>query len=286
MLVGAGANITVYAGDEGLLMVDTGLPAMSEKVFAAIRSISNGPLRYIVNTSERGPHAGANAMIAPKGETIPFRLLEGGSGGGGRVGGRLPTDRASVIAHLSVFDRMSAPAGKESPFPEAAWPDNTYSTPLKKLNFNREPVVIMHFPGPTDGNSVVQFRTADVLSVGDLVDLNAFPPIDVAAGGDVNQLIDSLNRLLDLTVAGKKSEGGTMVVPGHGHVADVADVAYYRDMVTIIRDRVKDMASKGMTLQQILAAGPTREYNPRYGKTTGDWTTDKFVEAVYRGVSK
>ena len=180
---------------------------------------------------------------------------------------------------------MSAPAGQVATFPEAGWPDDTYSTPLKKLYFNDEPVVIMHFPGPTDGNSIVHFRLGDVIAAGDLVDLTAFPPIDVKAGGNVEELINSLNRLIDITVPGKTSDGGTMVILGHGRLADIADVVYYRDMVAIVRDRVQDMIKRGMSLEQVRAAAPTREYDPRYGSTSGRWTTDMFVEAVYRSLS-
>ena len=282
MLVGAGGNITVHAGDEEVLLVDAGLESMSEKVLAAVRSISKRPIRYIINTNERDEHTGGNEKLAAAGTTIPFRVSTDPRVSDGRMG----KDRANVIAYLSVFHHMSAPTGQKSPRPEAAWPDNTYSTPQKKLTINDEPVLIMHFPSNTDGNSIVHFRTSDVVSVGDLVDLTGYPVIDVKAGGSIQAVLESLNRLIDITIPGRKSEGGTYVIPGHGRLADQPDIAYYREMVAIVRDRIQAMISKNMTLDQIKAARPTLDYDTRYGKNSGPWTTDMFVEAAYESLKK
>lgn len=282
MLVGAGGNITVHAGDEEVLLVDAGLESMSEKVLAAVRSISKRPIRYIINTNERDEHTGGNEKLAAAGTTIPFRVSTDPRVSDGRMG----KDRANVIAYLSVFHHMSAPTGQKSPRPEASWPDNTYSTPQKKLTINDEPVLIMHFPSNTDGNSIVHFRTSDVVSVGDLVDLTGYPVIDVKAGGSIQSVLESLNRLIDITIPGRKSEGGTYVIPGHGRLADQPDIAYYREMVAIVRDRIQAMISKNMTLDQVKAARPTLDYDTRYGKNSGPWTTDMFVEAAYESLKK
>jgi glyoxylase-like metal-dependent hydrolase (beta-lactamase superfamily II) len=282
MLVGAGGNITVHAGDEEVLLVDAGLESMSDKVLAAVRSISRRPIRYIVNTNERDEHTGGNEKLAAAGSSIPFRISTDPRVSDGRMG----KDRANVVSYLTVFHRMSAPTGQQAPRPEAAWPDNTYSTPQKKLTINDEPVLIMHFPSNTDGNSIVHFRTSDVVSVGDLLDLTAYPLIDVKAGGSIQAIVESLNRLIDITVPGKKSEGGTLVIPGHGRVADQPDVAYYREMVTIVRDRIQAMISKDMTLEQVKAARPTLDYDTRYGSSSGAWTTDMFVEAAYQSLKQ
>ena len=107
---------------------------------------------------------------------------------------------------------------------------------------------------------------------------------DIAAAR-THGIIDALNFILDITVPAEKQEGGTMVIPGHGRLCDEADVVVYRDMVTIIRDRIQDMIKKGMTLDQVKAAKPTRDYDPLYGSTTGFWTTDMFVEAAYKSLS-
>jgi glyoxylase-like metal-dependent hydrolase (beta-lactamase superfamily II) len=120
--------------------------------------------------------------------------------------------------------------------------------------------------------------------VGDLLDLTGYPFIDLNAGGSVQQVIEGLNHLLDITVPNRKSEGGTLVIPGHGRLADQPDVAYYREMVAIIRDRIQDGIKRGLTLAQVKAERPTLDYDPRFGKTTGPWTTDMFIDAVYRSL--
>ncbi|MGH7343207.1 MAG: MBL fold metallo-hydrolase [Candidatus Rokuibacteriota bacterium] len=281
LIVGAGSNIVVHAGDEEVLLVDTGVAAMGDKVLAAVRRISTKPLRYVVNTTEREAHTGGNERLAAAGSTIPFRVA-----GDPRVSdGRLGQDRASVVSYLTVFHRMSAPTGQQAPRPEAAWPDNTYSTPQKKLSINDEPVLVMHLPSTTDGTSIVHFRTSDVVAAGDLVDLTAYPRIDVKAGGSLDAVVNSLNRLIDITVPGRKSEGGTLVVPGHGRIADQPDVAYYREMAAIVRDRIRAMVGKGMTLVQVKAARPTLDWDARYGRNP-EWTTDMFVEAAYASLNK
>ena len=282
VLIGAGGNITVQAGDDGILMVDTGLASMSAKVIAAMRTISSRPLRYIVNTTERPDHTGGNAAIADIGETIPFREPNYTAG----RQGALDVTRASVISYYTVLHRMSAPTGKTAPIPEAGWPDNTYSIEQKRLYFNDEPVVIMHVPANSDGNSIVLFRKSDVLSVGDILDLTGYPIIDLAAGGTIQTMVEAMNRLIDVAVPRANAAGGTMVIPGHGRIADHAEVVYYRDMLTIIRDRMQDMIKKGMNLEQVKAARPTRDWDARYGRDTGDWTTSMFVEAAYQSLKK
>jgi glyoxylase-like metal-dependent hydrolase (beta-lactamase superfamily II) len=282
VIVGAGSNITVQAGDDGVLMVDTGLASMSPKVLAALKTISTRPLRYIINTTEFDEYVSGNPAIADTGEIIPFREPNYTAG----PQGALDTTRASVISYYTLLHRLAGPAGKAPRIPEEGWPDNTYSIAQKRLYFNGEPIVIMHVPSNTDGNSVVLFRKSDVVSTGGLLDLTTYPVIDVAAGGGIQAIVDALNHLIDITVPASHAAGGTLVVPGHGRIADHAEVVYYRDMTTIIRDRVQDMIKKGMTLAQVKAARPSRDYDKRYGKQSGAWTTDMFVEAVYQSLKK
>jgi glyoxylase-like metal-dependent hydrolase (beta-lactamase superfamily II) len=144
----------------------------------------------------------------------------------------------------------------------------------------------MHQPANTEGNSIVLFRKSDVVSAGDLLDLTRYPLIDIEAGGSLQAIVEGLNRLIEITVPSANASGGTLVVPGHGRISDHAEVAYYRDMTTIVRDRIQDMIRQKMTLAQVKAARPTRDWDARYGKTAGPWTTDMFVEAAYRSLSK
>jgi glyoxylase-like metal-dependent hydrolase (beta-lactamase superfamily II) len=192
---------------------------------------------------------------------------------------------AYIIAFSTVLERMSAPAGKIAPTPETAWPNDTYSEAQKNLYFNGEAVQIFHQPGNTDGNSIVMFRRSDVISTGDLVDLTSYPVIDVAKGGSIQAVIDGLNRLKQMAVPAEYEEGGTVMIPGHGRLSDRADLSWYQQMVTIVRERLQDMVKKGMTLEQVKAARPTRDFDGIYGKTTGPWTTDMFIEGAYRSLA-
>ena len=184
---------------------------------------------------------------------------------------------------------MSAADGDQPAAPFRAQPTDTYHT--KRLNlshfFNGEGVQIIAEPlAHTDGDSIVVFRYSDVIATGDVFVQTSYPVIDLARGGSIDGVLAALNHILALSVPEFRTEGGTMIVPGHGRLSDSADVAYYRDMVTIIRDRVRDMIGKGMTIEQVKAARPTRDYDPRFGAITGAWTTDMFVEAAYQSLKK
>jgi cyclase len=278
MLVGAGANITAQVGDDGILLVDTGLQTMSEKVLAAVRSISDMPIRYIINTTVDVDHTGGNQAIAKTGSTIA---------GGNVLGdiGKSATEGAAVISFQTILERMSASHTKDSA-PQGAWPTDTYAGSQKNLFINDEAVQIMHEPAAhTDGDSIVFFRRSDVVSTGDVFSTTGYPVIDLERGGSLQGVIDALNVLLyRITVSGPKQEGGTLIVPGHGRLSDQADLVVYQEMVTIIRDRIEDMIGKGMTLDEVKAAKPTRDYDPVYGATAGPWTTDMFTEAAYKSL--
>jgi len=280
MIVGAGGNITVQTGKDGVLVVDSGLANMSDKVLAAIRSISKAPIRYLVNTHYHPDHVGGNEAIRTAGSTIS----------GGNVAfdlGANASEGAQVIAHENVLNRVSAPTGKQPAIPTGGWPTNTFIDEEKKLFFNGEGIEIIHMPNAhTDGDSIVFFRKSDVIATGDLFTTVMYPVIDTAAGGNIQGIVDALNRIADLIIPVYGQEGGTLVVPGHGRLCDLGDVINYREMTIIIRDRVQDMVKKGMTLEQVKAAKPTFDYDPLYGTSTGFWTTDMFVEAVYKSLKK
>ena len=260
MLVGAGGNITLQVGNDGVLVVDTGLATMAPKVLAAIRKLSDKPIVWIVNTHVHADHTGGNEALA-----------KAGSGG--------PGGRPRIVAQENVLNRMSAPP---SGIPEAAWPNDEYSTPFKDFSFNAEAVVVYHVPAAhTDGDSIVFFRRSDVVSTGDVFTPGRYPGIDLERGGSVQGTIDALNRILEITVPVKYQEGGTYVIPGHGRLCEEADVVEYRDMLTIVRDRVQDSIKKGMTLEQVKAAKPSMDYDTEYG---GD--RDRFIEAVYKSLNQ
>ena len=269
MLAGAGANVTLQIGKDGVLLVDTPPAALVPQVLAEIRRLSDRPIRYLLNTSLDAEHTGGNAaVIGPA----------AGRGTGGAPFGTIGLNRPAIVAHENVLNRLSA---SQPPTSAAALPTTTYFLPSMDFSFNGEPVVILHAPrAHTDGDSIVWFRRSDVLAVGDLVRLDRYPDIDLARGGSVDGLIAALDRIVEITVPERLQDGGTRVVVGHGRLCNEADIVEYRDMVAIIRDRVADLVKKGQTLEQVKAARPSRDYDTRYGPG------DAVTEAIYRSLSE
>jgi glyoxylase-like metal-dependent hydrolase (beta-lactamase superfamily II) len=271
MLVVNDTNIAVQTGDDGVLLVDAATAAATPQVIAAIRTLSPKPIHTIIDTHVHADHTGGNESL----------VKQRGAGAAQAV---------RVMAHQTVLNRLvaAAPAGGAAggfrlnaaitlPI------NNTYDTPAKDFYLNGESVVIYHAPAAhTDGDSLVHFRGSDVVAVGDVFNPDRYPVIDRGNGGSVQGLIAALNRVLEITVPAKFQEGGTYVIPGHGRLSDEADVVEYRDMVTIIRDRVQDLINKALTWEQVKAARPSRDYDTEYD---GGPAPDAFVEAIYRSLT-
>ena len=274
-IFGAGGNITVQVGEQGPLLVDSGLAGASEKIMAAVKSVSDKPIRDIINTHIHPDHIGGNKVLSTTGG-----FASGGTTGGGRRD-------ATVYAHENVLLRMSGTLGKEKPLDTGLWPGNTFFNAKKEIYLNGEAIEVLYQPAAhSDGDVIVFFRRSDVVSTGDIFVMDSFPVIDRARGGTINGLIAALNTILDIVIPAPTQERGTMIVPGHGRLADEHDLLEYRDMVTIIRNRVQHMIGQGMTLDQVRAARPTFEYESRWGASTGSWTTSMFVEAVYNSLKE
>jgi len=305
MLVVGGSNVVASIGKDGILLVDTGAAAMGAPLIAAVQALARDvtaprmpqkscvgivrgcdwwnsstflaataappapkPIVGIINTSFDADHMGGNAVLAAAGRS--------------HVG--LAPQNAWIMAHEN--SNPSVRTGKvPTSVPPTALPTETYAGKSFKLNyFNGEGVVLWHLPAAhTDGDTIVQFRESDVLATGDILNMASYPVIDTSKGGSVQGLIDGLNWILEMAVVEHMMEGGTMMVPGHGRLNDSADVAYYRDMVTIVRDRVRAAAAKGMTLPQMQAAKLTRDYDGRFNRNPS-YTSDMFIEAVYRSL--
>lgn len=286
MIAGAGANITVHIGSEGAILVDTGSAQLADKALAAIEKLTSQRIRYIINTGADADHVGGNEKLSRAGLTLfPYN-----GGGGFGIGDAVANSgAAAILAHDNVNQRMSAPSGQQSPFPTAAWPTETFTGRGKSLYLNNDGIQVMYQPAAhSDADSIVFFRRADVIATGEIFDMTRFPVIDVENGGSIQGEVEALNRLVDLAIPAVPlvwMEGRTMLIPAHGRLCDQADLVEYRDMVTIMRDRIQDLVKQHMTLDQIKKTNPTQGYRKRWGSDTGAWTTDKFIEAVYKSLT-
>jgi glyoxylase-like metal-dependent hydrolase (beta-lactamase superfamily II) len=283
MIAGAGGNVGFQIGKDGVVVVDSGSTVNADAVLSAIKKVTAEPIRYIINTSADPDHVGGNAPIAKAGQTLFTQ------GGGAGIGADFLGGGASILSVEQVLTRMSGPTA-QTKFSSAAWPTETFNQPRKYLYLNGEGIEIFHQPAAhTDGDAVVFFRRSDVIVAGDVFDTTRFPVIDTAKGGTIQGEIAALQKLVDTAIPSVpivSREEGTLIVPGHGRVCDQLDVVEYRDMVTIIRDRVRDLMKQGLTLEQVKAASPARGYVRRYGADTGAWPTNSFIEAVYRTMNQ
>ena len=288
MIAGGPSNVTVQVGSEGVLVVDSGTPEWGDQVLQAIRVLSDLPINYVINTTSDREHyagndkigqAGQNPTVAPRGLAGPGSVPDDG-GGGGNNPNQLRPQGAIVFSHENVLNRMSAPTGAAPAEPFALWPSNTFFTAKKTMWFNDEPIEMRHVArAHTDGDILVFFRRSDVVVAGDIIRTESYPMFDPTRGGSIQGILDGLNEVIDITVPRFNQQAGTRVVPGHGRILNEADVVEYRDMMTIIRDRIQQYLAKGETLDQIKKHGPTFEYDPLF--SVPGWTGEMLIEAIY-----
>jgi cyclase len=284
IIAGAGSNISVDVGVDGVVLVDAGSENNADRVLAALKKITDLPTRYIIDTNPEADHVGGNAKLSKAGLTIftsalgNSNLLNSFTNGGG----------ASILAHDSVLRRMSAPTGGKASFPAESWPNEAFLDKRHYIRMNDEPIEITYQAAAhSDADSFVFFRKSDVVAAGDVLDTTRFPKIDIAHGGTLQGEIDALNKLIELAVPRGpfiyEPGEGTYVIPGHGRPCVQLDVVDYRDMVVEVRDAVEDMIRQDMTLEQIQAAHPALPYETEYGAEAG--STNAFVEAVYKSLT-
>jgi glyoxylase-like metal-dependent hydrolase (beta-lactamase superfamily II) len=276
LIAGAGGSIGVQVGEDGAIVVDAGLAVSAAAVVDAIKRITPKPIRYVIDTGPDADHVGGNEILSKAGEADI------------RSGRRNPLG-APILSAEGVLRHMSSTSGSTPAYPVGAWPTETFHYARKYMYWNGEAIEVLHQPAAhTDSDVFVFFRRSDVVVAGDVLDTRQFPVIDVERGGSIQGEIAALNRLVDLAVPSVPivaREAGTIVIPGHGRLCDQYDVIEYRDMVTIIRDRVRELVVAGRSLEQVRVANPAKGYTGRYGNNGGSWTTDRFVEAVYRSVA-
>jgi glyoxylase-like metal-dependent hydrolase (beta-lactamase superfamily II) len=260
---GAAGNIAFQAGPEGVFVVNALRADLAPAIAAKIKEVTPAPIRYIVSPNADVANTSGNGALASLGTF-------GATASSGRPG-------ATLIAHENVLLRLSdLTRAERNPFPGDSVPFDNYLLPYKDLYFNGEPIFIMHQPNAhTDGDSLVLFRRSDTIYAGDLFVPGEYPVIDVARGGSVQGLLRALHTILDLAVPARLQDGGTRVIPGRGRLCNEADVVEYRDMVAIVRDRVRALMDEGRTLAQIQAARPTLDYDAQYG------SGEAFVRSIY-----
>ncbi len=243
-LRGEGGNIGVSIGDDGIIMVDDQFAPLSEKILAAIRSLSDEPIRFLINTHVHDDHVGGNANFSSEGATI--------------------------VAQENVRIRMMQGIRGNPPSPQQAWPVVTFNDQIK-LHLNGEDVwIIPSPPAHTDGDSFVFFRGSDVLHMGDVFRTTGYPNIDVGNGGTLEGTIAGLE--LGLALAGPD----TKIVPGHGVVSTRAEVQELLNLTLEVRDRIAPLVERGMSFEEIVAAQPTADLDPRWGRRL-----DRFLPAIF-----
>jgi cyclase len=268
MVVTPAGNIAAQIGSDGIVVVNTAEEALAPRIAAAIKKLdvngSEKPVQWIVNTDAALNHIGGNVALP--------------------VASGLPKARQPrIVAQANVLNLIGGRGRAQLKIPEDLWPNDEYSTPTKDFAFNGEAVVVTHVPQAlTDGDSIVHFRRSDVLAVGDLFTPGLYPVIRLDRGGSIQGYLDGLNLILRITVPLRYQEGGTYVIPGRGRLCDEADVVEYRNMVTIVRDRVLDMVKHNRTWDEVKAARLTRDYDVQYDAKSAD----AFVEAIYKSLRK
>ena len=257
MMVGRGGNLAVSSGDDGVFLVDDQYAPLTQKIRAAIATVSDEPLRFVLNTHWHGDHTGGNENL-------------------GRAG-------ALIFAHDNVRERLSAEQfieglGRRVPrSPEAALPVVTF-TDAVTFHLNGDEVHAFSVPpAHTDGDSLVHFRRANVIHMGDIYFSRGFPFIDLSSGGSVEGLIAAVDRVLAM------ADASTKLIPGHGPLSNRAELETYRGMLVAVRDRVRGALAGGQTLDQVLATRPTREFDEAWGR--GFIDPEKFARTVYRSLA-
>jgi cyclase len=283
MIAGAGGNIGVQIGSDGVVLVNAGLEAASGQVLAALRKLTPLPIRYVIDTNAEADFVGGNGKLAKAGRTIFTNVLGNQDVADAMTNG----GAAAILAHDSILQRMSAPTGKASPFPNDALPTEAFYARRYTLRMNDEGIEVLYEPAAhSSSDSFVFFRGSDVVVAGDVLDKTKFPVIDVANGGSIQGEIDALNKLIELAIAPTPfiyKGVGTYVLPGHGRLCEQMEVVDYRDMVVSVRDVIADMIKQGMTLDQIKAASPAKPYDTQYGRQEG--STSAFVESIYKSLT-
>jgi glyoxylase-like metal-dependent hydrolase (beta-lactamase superfamily II) len=279
MLSGADVNTTVQIGDQGIVFVDPPNEDTIPMMMDLIREHSIFPVVYVINTHLDEAHISGNSILSRMGVSANANIASFGPPSANQATAIAGSaSGVTLLAHENVLNRFYL---TEHDIEELQL-TSTYFMESKDAYLNGEGVVIYHMPNAhTDGDSIVYFRRSDVISTGDIFTPGQYPSIDIARGGSVKGLVDALNFLIQLIVPGPMAEGGTYVVPGHGRIGDEIDVVEFRNMLYIVMQRVESWIDDGMSLQEIITARPTLDYDTEYGGHRGGPTSEEFITAIY-----
>lgn len=272
MLTVDGFNLVVCLGDDGLVVIDTGPATRAQEVLAAIREVSDAPIRYLVNTSARNGSNGGNEVIAKAGNAFSI----------GTLGTAAP-----IIAHQNALLRMLAEPGQQHT--AEALPSEIFSRRVRSAHLNGQAIQAIWEPDAhTDGDIVVFIRRSDVIVTGAIFDWTSFPDIDLEHGGSIQGEINALNDILNNMAVGStplvEQQGETLIIPARGPLSNKDDLVNYRDMVTIVRDRVQDGIDRRQSIAQIIAADPLQGFRNRYAESPE--AAQRFIRSVYDSLRK
>ena len=279
------SNVAVQLADEGILVVDTGTRAMAERLLARIQALGDervtdqgaAAIRWIIDTDSGTDHIGGNDVVAKGGRTVVAGNFARDAASQGLLNAATIIANVNLLAHLVAYNAQ-APQDQQVTLPENAIDADVYDT-----YFDGEALQLFHpHAAVSDDDPMVLFRRSDVIAAGDVVDMTGYPRIDVAQGGSIDGELVALNRIIELAVPVDKQEGGTLIIPGHGRLCDQSDVVHYKNVMTIIRNRVQFYKNQGRTLEQVLGLKPSQDYDARWGSSSSGWTGQDFVAAIYR----
>lgn len=255
VLMGAGGNITILNTKDGLLTVDAGVPETAAAVLGKVKSVAGVPVKVLINTHWHSDHTGGNPAF-------------------GRTG-------AQIVAHVNTLKRVSATQHMlffqrdVPPLPEQGLPGKTF-TEQEKIAFGSHTIhVAYHPPAHTDGDSMVHFEQANILSTGDLLFSGMYPFIDYSSGGSIEGMIRNSATILQMV------DDHTQIVPGHGQVSTKVQVADFHNMLVGVNETIDAHVKQGKSVDEVVAAAPTKEYDSRFGN--GFLKPEQFVKMLYQG---
>ena len=257
LFFGLGGNIAVSIGDDGVLIVDDQIPSLIPKIKDAIKKIGGGDLVYTINTHWHFDHAEGNLALDPNITKIISQ-----------------SNARDYMSRGGIIDMVSSRINQE-PYPDYALPVITYENGMT-LYFNDEEIEIVHFgPAHTSGDSAVIFHNQNAIHYGDVFVTEGYPFIDVSSGGSIDGIINFLSKSLE------KLKPGAIILPGHGEIANIQDVKDMISMLEIVRDRISKMIDEGKSLQEVIDAKPTKDFDEKYP----DWLGN-FVNRAYASLKE